>query len=397
MSAYDKLKAAGLAARVGGHVLREKLGPAIRPLDPDVVPSAAEGIMPGWLTAHLCRTVPGAAVEEVEVLGGSDGTSSRRALRIAYNAAGKRAGLPEFLFSKSATSFFSRLLLGVTGIVEGESLFYNRVRPGLAVRSPMSYYAGFDPRAYRSLVLLDDLAAAGWSFPDPLHNPVSRADAEDMVCELAAYHGALWESPRFDDDLRPLRGAHEWQVGLNGTVSFEKRTLTGLKRAQDIVPPELVSRAAELYPKFMRSLALHDNSPRTLLHQDVHLGNWLRDPDGRMGLYDWQCVATGHWALDYSYALACCLDTDDRRSWEKDLLTLYLDRLRAAGVSEPPSFHEAWLAYRQQPLHALVFGLFTLGGSALEPELQPRDYTRFAIKRIAQHVADLETLDAIEI
>ena len=39
-----------------------------------------------------------------------------------------------------------------------------------------------------------------------------------------------------------------------------------------------------------------------------------------------------------------------------------------------------------------VFGLFTLGGSVLEPDLQPRDYTLAAIERISQHVADLDSL-----
>jgi aminoglycoside phosphotransferase (APT) family kinase protein len=57
-----------------------------------------------------------------------------------------------------------------------------------------------------------------------------------------------------------------------------------------------------------------------LLHQDVHQGNWLRDPGGRMGLYDWQAVAIGEWALDYTSALAVNLGIDDRRAWEQGLL-----------------------------------------------------------------------------
>ena len=34
----------------------------------------------------------------------------------------------------------------------------------------------------------------------------------------------------------------------------------------------------------MRALHLNSSGTPTLLHQDVHQGNWLRDPDGRMGL-----------------------------------------------------------------------------------------------------------------
>ncbi len=156
----------------------------------------------------------------------------------------------------------------------------------------------------------------------------------------------------------------------------------------------MVARRGEVYPAFHRALDLHAGSPETLLHQDLHLGNRLRDADGRMGLYDWQCVARGSWALDYSYALAGALLPQDRREWEEDLLRLYLARLTDAGV-EAPSFDAAWLAYRRQPVHAFAFGLFTLGGTRFEPGLQPRAYTLEAIGRIATFLDDHGTLDAL--
>lgn len=171
--------------------------------------------------------------------------------------------------------------------------------------------------------------------------------------------------------------------------------MTGLERAKDVVPAALYDQRHRIYPAFMQSLTRHRSNPVTLLHQDLHLGNWLRDHEGRMGLCDWQCVARGHWALDYSYAMAGSLDTDDRREWQEDLLRLYLWHLTEAGIAPVPTFDEAWLAYRQQPLHGLAFALFTLGGSRFEPELQPRDYTLAAIKRIAQHVVDLDSIGAL--
>ena len=60
-----------------------------------------------------------------------------------------------------------------------------------------------------------------------------------------------------------------------------------------------------------------------------------------MGQYDWQCVARGHWALDYSYALAGALDTHDRREWQEDLLRFYLQHLHDDGVTPVPTFDEA--------------------------------------------------------
>jgi hypothetical protein len=39
-------------------------------------------------------------------------------------------------------------------------------------------------------------------------------------------------------------------------------------------------------------------------------------------LYDWQGIGAGGWALDLSYALSAGLDIEDRRNWERDLITL---------------------------------------------------------------------------
>jgi hypothetical protein len=358
------------------------------------VPPAAGAVTPEWLTEVLCGGVSGGRVVGVELLGGSDGTSSRRGLQLTYNAAGENAGLPTRLFSKSAAGVFSRLLLGLTDIAQGESTFYTLVRPGLDLRSPRAFYAGFDPGTRRSFVLLDDLAHEGWTFPDPLDNVVTRSDADDMVDQMAVYHAGLWDTPRFERDLRSLKRADRWQADPDRRVGFEARTMRGFDRAREVMPERLVARRGEIYPAFRRSLSLHGEAPPTLLHQDLHLGNWLRDPAGRMGLYDWQCVAVGHWALDFSYALARALAPDDRRNWE-ELVRRYCDQLTEHGVRTGPSFDEAWRAYRSHPLHALAFGLFTLGGSRLEPELQPRDYTLAAIERIALFVSEHRTLDML--
>lgn len=395
MSIRDTASIAAMVGQVAATVTRERFGPTIRLRGPDDVPPNASAITPDWLTGALCRDVPDAEVVSVDVIGGSDGTSSRRALLVRYNDAGTAAGLPTHLFTKAAAGLFSRLLLGLTDIAEGESLFYNRVRPTLELRSPRSFHAGFDPRTRRSLVILEDLSVDGWNFPDPQHNRVTRADAEDMVGELASYHGALWNSLRFATDLSGLKEAGQWQQDLDRRVGFRARTLRGFDRATEVLPPALVARRDELYPAFHHSLILHRKTPPTLLHQDLHLGNWLRDPDGRMGLYDWQCVARGNWALDYSYAMAGTLEPDDRREWEEDLLRSYLAQLGDAGVRDVPSFDSAWLSYRQQPMHAFAFGLFTLGGSRWEPELQPRDYTLAAIGRIGHFLEDHQTLDAL--
>ena len=68
------------AARLAAQVAKERIAAAL-PRSLDNVPTSASALAAGWLTPVLCRDVPGAAVVEFEVLGGSAGTSSRNVLR----------------------------------------------------------------------------------------------------------------------------------------------------------------------------------------------------------------------------------------------------------------------------------------------------------------------------
>ena len=252
---------ASSVAQVGAHIAAERVRPVRLGSDPRIVPTSAASITPPWLTAVLCRDVPGARVLDVALAEGHNGTSARQALAVTYNDAGQRAGLPRSLFSKATSTFTSRLLMGVTGITEGEAIFYNDIRPTLDVRSPRAFYAGADPRSHRSLVLLEDMRPQGVTFPAPMTNEVTRDDATEMARQMATYHGALWDSPRFHGDLRQLRPSLEWQEKLN-RIDYVRRTQLGLDRARDVVPASLVARRHELHPRFMAALRLHPRPRR---------------------------------------------------------------------------------------------------------------------------------------
>jgi Ecdysteroid kinase-like family len=383
-----------LAAKLAVNVVRERLAPA-RVTSLKDVPPSVNALTNEWLTAALCREVPGAAIVDFEVVGGSDGTSSRRALRVDYNAAGYEAGLPTRLFTKSASSFQSRLMLVAGGVTESETIFYRDVRPELdRLRSPRSYYAAFDTKTYRSIVVMDDLSVEGWTFPDPMQDIISRRDAEDMVEQMAYYHAAFWDDPRLSSQFGGLATTETFQQRIND-VGLLKAAHRGLAHIEATTPPAIYRRREELIPTTMRALHLNSSGTHTLLHQDVHQGNWLRDPDGRMGLYDWQCVARGEWALDFAYAMSVNLAIDDRRAWERELLERYLWRLGEEGVQNSPSFEQAWLRYRQQPFHVVAFSLLTIGAGRFQPVMQPKDYMARCWERVATFLDDHDSLDAV--
>jgi hypothetical protein len=389
-----KLKVAGQLARIGAHVIRERVARP-KPTSLAEIPPSVDALTPEWLTAALCKGNPGAWVTGVSIGSGSDGSTSRRALRIRYNDVGQQAGLPTHVYSKSTPKFTSRAVTVPSAALECEALFYDRIRPVLDVEAPQGYYLAFDNRSGRSMFLLEDVATTkGVTFGDPTKHYIDRARAESIVTNLATVHGKLWESPRFAGDLAAIKDAERWQLDANEMINFPSRTMIGFDRAESVCPAEFRCHRAEVWSTFMASLAMHKAAPNTLLHSDVHSRNWYLTPDGGMGLYDWQCISRGIWALDVAYALSSALTVQDRRAWERDLIELYIDRLYAAGGPSLP-FENAWLTYRQQPFHGLVFWLYTIGAGRLQPAMQPDEVSLANLERMTNMIVDLDSFDAL--
>jgi Phosphotransferase enzyme family len=232
---------------------------------------------------------------------GSDGSTTRRVLTIDYNDVGRQTGLPASVFSKSTPKFTSRAMTVPSAALTCEALFYDRIRPSLDIEAPRGYYMAVDNRSGRSMFLMENVASTkDATFGDPTKHYIDRTRADAIITTLATVHGTLWESPRFAGDLRIVKNAHRWQIDVNGTIDFPRRALIGFDRAASVFPTGFRRRRAEVFPALMGSLAMHTSAPNTLLHSDVHSRNWYLTPDGGMGLYDWQVITRGIWALDVS-------------------------------------------------------------------------------------------------
>lgn len=381
-------------ARVAGHVVHERLTRPVAHTASDV-PTGPAAFTTEWLTAVLCRNTPGARVVGFNVADTSSGSTVRGRVELTYDAAGQAAGLPSSLWFKASPTFTTRMVTGLTGAARNEGLFYTRVRAGLNLLAPYGYHAGADAASCRSIVLLEDLARTrGASFGGPEERYVTRPMAESMARELAGYHAALWDSRRFAEDLRWVPSSLSWQQTVNAAIAFEKRTLIGIDRAADVSAPGFIEHRQDVWPAFMRSLKLNILGPQTLLHQDVHAGNWYTTTGGETGLYDWHCVARGGWALDVAYAFMSGLTVEDRHAWGRELLEYYLERLRAAGA-DGPGFDAAWLQYRQQTFHGLAFWLITIGAGRLQPDMQPVEISRANLSRMTAAVIDLGSFGAL--
>lgn len=393
MALQEKVRLGGQVARMSAHMAWER---AARPRATTLqdVPTHVEAITPEWLAAVLCSQHPGATVTDVEFGGLSVGTTTRRALTVTYNRVGRDAGLPTAVFAKTSASFTSRLIVGLSGANVNEGGFYRSIRPGLEVVAPHGYHLAFHEGSLRAVLLMEDVAVTrGARF---LHADVAvdRAMAESQMRTLAAFHGPLWEDPRLTAEYSWLATSLAFQERFNAVANFRKRTELGLDRFPHLAPAALHDRRGEVWPATMRSLHANVRGPQTLLHHDVHIGNWFQEAGGEMGLYDWQATVRGGYACDIAYALSAALEVEDRRAWEEDLIRCYLDAL-PVGDDRKPTFDDAWLAYRQQQFHGLIYWLFTIAQGRFQPAMQPHDVTAMIVERMAHAVVDLGSLDLV--
>ncbi|RDI56091.1 phosphotransferase [Nocardia mexicana] len=377
------------ALRLGGAVLAEKM---LRRKDL-AIPMKKNEVTAQWLTGVLAAGHPGAEVESFEIVDVDSGTTSRWRVTVGYNEAGRAAHLPEHLFGKTTRTFTQRLTQYLAHALPGEPGFFQHLRPQLNIEAPQGYFGAADTRTGRSLTLLEDISATKRAqFCTPLQ-PITRPQIEDLLANMAVWHGHYWESP----ELKArgwLKTPSDHFRNFDRLLGMRKRATVGLRRAPEIVPETLPPVQGDLYDACAKALLLAEQGAQTLLHGDPHIGNAYVCDDGRMGFTDWQLVLRGSWAFDVTYTITSGLEVEDRRAWERDLIAFYIDRLHAAGGPALP-FEDAWLAYRQQCLYPYFAWMITIGRSALMPEFQPADVCRAIVHRTSNAIMDLDALRAV--
>jgi aminoglycoside phosphotransferase (APT) family kinase protein len=380
------------ALKIGGRVAYERLArPKARRFDD--VPCSPYAVTAEWLTAVLCNKTPGAIVTQVEVKPASAGTHERHQLKVSYNEEGRRAGLPVSIFTKSLPSIVTRMIGGFNGTARVEGSFFTQIRPQLEIEAPLCYHSAYDRRTFAAIHLLEDLVATKSATFCNHKTYVTRAMADDMIDLLASLHGRFYGDPTLAERYRWLASYPRWFTIGAAKMGTEYYTRKAFDAAAHVIPAKVLTRRDDVWPATMRALALHDSEPQGLIHSDVHIGNWYRTGSGQMGLCDWQCLSRGHWSRDFAYAVTASLTSDNRRSWERELLARYIGRF-AEKTGITPDFDLSFLRYRQQIVHALAMWTITLCHSPLLPNMQPEDTTLTMIERMTTAMADLDALDS---
>ncbi len=385
----QKLLFALRAAAVGSHMIGEKLYP--RPVRTRAdVPRNGQELSTEWLTAVLCASIPGARVTSFDCVSGDSGTSTRAALRVTYNTAGRDAGLPAELFTKTTAKLSQRLLLGGADFLHGETAFFMTFRPKVEMEAPLGYWGNVDGSSWRSIIVMEDVAATkGAQFSTPI-TPIGREQVRDLLTNMASYHGTWWDAAELKQLSDPVRRLQN----LCTFMDLPGRCAVGIQRADDVIPAALRGEADRIFSSTHVSLALLNDTTPTLLHGDCHVGQTYMTNDGRMGLADWQATLRGGWAFDLAYLIGSACEPADRVAWEKGLIADYLERLTACGV-DAPSLSDAWMSYRQSMVYPFLAWAFTLGRAWYHPKMQSVPTCRAIIERLATAIDDLDSFDAL--
>jgi Ser/Thr protein kinase RdoA (MazF antagonist) len=356
----------------------------------DAIPNAVESITVPWLREALSQFESGALIESCEMLGGHSGTTTRERIRLDFSGGAHPGDLPEALFVKiTPESFGTKVFAALFGLGRSEVGFYNQIAADVPIPIPRSYCARSARHGGRFIILLEDLEARGCEFPT---GDLDLAQARAVIQCLGRLHGGFWESPRFAGDLAWLR-CHENRdnIGVEHLMS-RRANAPSIERYPDELSADVRERSPKIHEHREILEAYWSDGPRTLIHGDCHRGNLFFDGD-EVGYFDWQIVQRGQGIRDVSYFMTNSLTTELRRSAEAELIDLYLETLREAGVSGL-GVDRAWVfeRYRAHSLYAWISSSVT----AATPGLQPVEVARAAMQRSGAALDDHAALDLLD-
>ncbi len=340
----------------------------------DPVPSALDDVLDvDWLSRALSVRHEGCRVSAVAVNGSRTTVASKHFIDVEFDDPGSPPAPRRLCIKAYFGESTARSRAG-----ESEARFYRDCAPSTAIRIPACSYVGLDEGSGSSVLILEDLNAAGAIPLDAFHRFTPELSAATLR-QLARRHAETWEDAAlYDPWLAPRMlsiSQHVSPEHLQGLL--DRPRADGLSEA---------TRSGTRVRAAMQAVGhMPEDSPRCMLHGDTHAGNIFDSTTGP-GLLDWQLVQRGTWATDVAYHIGSVLETEDRRQSEWELLQCYLDCLGEFGVAAP-AWESAVMAYRQH----LAYGFFLWAMTQYTPEA----LTTATLQRLGHAVEDHGTFELL--
>ncbi len=350
-------------------------------------PWSVDGISVEWLDDCLGAGAGKRSITDFSFKGETSGTSVRRSIQLKHTD----GEVDTTVFAKTYPSFEHRVANVMTQTAQAEGAFYLELRPQLDIESPIGHYWSWDPETYRAIVIIEDIASSKGATFCNWQTSISFEEAQQVVRLLAKVHGTFLNDPTLSAKHPWLKSFHEWTQSF---AYLKDQHMAAMEKASELLPQDLIGKGEALYNGFMRLRDDLGEMSSTLIHSDVHLGNWYKTEEGKVGLLDWQCCNIGPGIRDVAYALSTMLEIEDRRKWETDLLGSYVDQMKIHS-DERYDFESNFFEYKRFLLAALMMWTPTLCPAPNFPNMQPEEMSRKMIERISAAIKDHKVLELI--
>ena len=231
-------------------------------------------------------------------------------------------------------------------LYQREYAFYTTLAPDIPLRSPRLFYADFDDRSHRFVLLLEDLRQL--TTADQIEG-ASATQARTAVRAIAEMHGRYWDQVR----RPPVSGFHNSSAPERHSLVqavYQSSLPTALHRFGHLFSDSMRQLAEEFGSSLVDYLTAVAAGPMTFTHGDFRLDNMLFGHDhGEFAAVDWQVSGIASGLSDVAYFLSSSVATEVRREIERDVLAEYHGIVHASGVADF-TLEDCWRSYRQNML-----------------------------------------------
>lgn len=300
------------------------------------IPAGPDDLDDEWLTRTFRQSnlIDRSCVvsSERQTIGIESGTRAQLVrVRLKYDLS--EPGAPKSViakFSSDRSAMRDRNVIAYNNEVK----FYQTLADRSKVPSPVCYYANIDTKANNHLILLEDLAPA---VSGSRILGCSGQQAESAVKHIAEFHASWWEKPSLNEiKWLPSPSRNIVLDPVERQSLYDQWWIAFFNKAAHHLPDHLVNMGKFLgkHQSWIEEYAANA-TPRTLIHGDFSLENVLFSTNqggSNITIIDWQSIGHGYGIFDVAYFLVEGLRTEDRRSFETDLLRGYHNLLCENGV-----------------------------------------------------------------
>ncbi len=297
-----------------------------------------ENIDAGFLSEVLGYRVEAVRAEKVGT--GQTGASFRLHLQADQG--------PQTLLAKVAAGELSARER-VKGGYAAEVGFYRDLVDSLDVRTPKCWYAAISDDHLHFTLLLEDLAprVAGVQV-----HPCGLGQARAALANLAGLHAPRWNDEVIKDMTFLMNTRSQAAADFLGELTKQSAAAFVERYREQLGPDnaETLQQAAALISRWVMLPQQHFS----VLHGDYRLDNLMfgEEPED-VYVLDWQTASVGSPARDLAYFLGTCLDVEQRRAAEWELVTYYHEQLLSRGV-EGYDLEQCFYDYRLGHLQATM-------------------------------------------